>query len=302
MTEDLDLTLFLGGTRSGKSALAEALVTARAQGPVWYLATARPLGTTTPCTSASGATAAAAPPAGTRWNVPRHPGRELERLLAAHAGDGPVPTVLLDCVTLWMSNILFALDDPTMRRPSRPASRKKWRDCCRPCGPSPCRWVLVSGETGLGGYRRPLARIFDDGLGLANQMLAAQARDAFLVVAGRCLRLEKADVLSSSRAARRPSPRGPGEQTGRWERGRPQRTRHSRLVSGPPRQPVTGHCGASIPPPPPRKNRTRLPSTGRARPAVCLALTRAAAPFRHKERRGHEKKRGTAAAATGAHP
>ena len=56
----------------------------------------------------------------------------------------------------------------------------------------PCRWVLVSGETGLGGIQAgPLARIFDDGLGLANQMLAAQARDAFLVVAGRCLRLEK---------------------------------------------------------------------------------------------------------------
>ena len=56
----------------------------------------------------------------------------------------------------------------------------------------PCRWVLVSGETGLGGIRAErLARVFDDGLGLANQMLAAQAREAFLVVAGRCLRLEK---------------------------------------------------------------------------------------------------------------
>ena len=52
--------------------------------------------------------------------------------------------------------------------------------------------LLVSGETGLGGIRAErLARVFDDGLGLANQMLAAQAREAFLVVAGRCLRLEK---------------------------------------------------------------------------------------------------------------
>ena len=49
----------------------------------------------------------------------------------------------------------------------------------------------VGGGLVPSGLFAPLARIFDDGLGLANQMLAAQARDAFLVVAGRCLRLEK---------------------------------------------------------------------------------------------------------------
>ena len=123
---------------------------------------------------------------------PRHPGRELERLLAAHAGDGPVPTVLLDCVTLWMSNILFALDAPHDAAAFEAGLTEEVEGLLHAMRAFPCRWVLVSGETGLGGIQAgPLARIFDDGLGLANQMLAAQARDAFLVVAGRCLRLEK---------------------------------------------------------------------------------------------------------------
>lgn len=70
--EDIDLTLFLGGTRSGKSALAEALVSAKARGPVWYLATARPLGDDPAMAERIRATAAAAPP-------------------TAHAGMPPAP-------------------------------------------------------------------------------------------------------------------------------------------------------------------------------------------------------------------
>mgnify|MGYP000967806751 FL=1 len=110
--EDLDLTLFLGGTRSGKSALAEALVTARARGPVWYLATARPLGDDPAMAERIRRHRSRRPAHWHTLECPRHPGRELAPLLAAQAPDGPVPTVLLDCVTLWMSNILFALDDP----------------------------------------------------------------------------------------------------------------------------------------------------------------------------------------------
>ena len=106
--------------------------------------------------------------------------------------NAPVPTILLDCVTLWMSNILFALDDPQDAAAFETSLTEEVDELLHTMRAFPCRWVLVSGETGLGGIRAErLARVFDDGLGLANQMLAAQAREAFLVVAGRCLRLEK---------------------------------------------------------------------------------------------------------------
>ena len=91
-----------------------------------------------------------------------------------------------------MSNILFALDDPQDAAAFETSLTEEVDELLHVMRAFPCRWVLVSGETGLGGIRAErLARVFDDGLGLANQMLAAQAREAFLVVAGRCLRLEK---------------------------------------------------------------------------------------------------------------
>ncbi|WP_308774128.1 bifunctional adenosylcobinamide kinase/adenosylcobinamide-phosphate guanylyltransferase [uncultured Bilophila sp.] len=57
---------------------------------------------------------------------------------------------------------------------------------------SGCRWILVSGETGLGGIAPDrISRNYCDGLGLANQLIAARARKVFLVVAGRSLALEE---------------------------------------------------------------------------------------------------------------
>jgi len=58
-------------------------------------------------------------------------------------------------------------------------------------GRSVCSWVLVSGEIGLGGIDAGrLGRTYCDALGMANQRIAARARDVFLVVAGRLIRLE----------------------------------------------------------------------------------------------------------------
>ena len=93
--EDIDLTLFLGGTRSGKSALAEALVSAKARGPVWYLATARPLGNDPAMAERIRRHRSRRPAHWHTLECPRHPGRELAPLLAAQAADAPVPTICL---------------------------------------------------------------------------------------------------------------------------------------------------------------------------------------------------------------
>ena len=103
-----------------------------------------------------------------------------------------IPTVLLDCITLWVSNILFSLPDPEDLSAFEGAVRLETEALLDIMRSSGCQWVVVSGETGLGGIEPTrLGRNYCDGLGLANQLIAAQAREAFLVVAGRLLKLEE---------------------------------------------------------------------------------------------------------------
>ena len=146
--EDIDLTLFLGGTRSGKSALAEALVSAKARGPVWYLATARPLGDDPAMAERIRRHRSRRPAHWHTLECPRHPGRELAPLLAAQAADAPVPTILLDCVTLWMSNILFALDDPQDAAAFETSLTEEVDELLHVMRAFPCRWVRSWRHTG----------------------------------------------------------------------------------------------------------------------------------------------------------
>ncbi len=112
----------------------------------------------------------------------------------------PPRVVLLDCVTLWISNILFALEkeaDHAGRADWTPdaaafeqAAEREIDDLIAVIRRSPCRWIVVSSETGLGIIApTSLGRIYCDVLGLANQRLAAAAGDVRLVVAGRALSL-----------------------------------------------------------------------------------------------------------------
>lgn len=83
--------------------------------------------------------------------------------------------MLVDCVTLWLSNRMLAEADIEAE------VRKLTAVLARPAG----HWVLVSNEVGSGIVpENALARRFRDEAGRLNQKIAALADEVVLVVAG----------------------------------------------------------------------------------------------------------------------
>lgn len=167
------ITFVLGGTRSGKSAVAERL--AAAAGPtVTYLATA----------------AVDVDDADHTARVDRHRERrpaswrtvecpdpaELAGVLRATTG-----TVLLDSLGTWLTGHTSLFDGSADVDPTELVAA-----LARRAGDT----VVVSEEVGLAPHApTELGRRFVDQLGLVNQAVAAVADRAYLVVAGRALAL-----------------------------------------------------------------------------------------------------------------
>ena len=163
------LTLVLGGARSGKSAHAEALIAAHLEAD----------------TAAHRATYIATAEAGDR---------EMAQRIAAHRerrgdqwGDTIVEAtargepVLVDCLTLWLSNVMHAGLDIA-------SETESLRDALdRVHGPVVC----VSNEVGLGIVpATKLGREFRDAAGRLNQFIAAQADRVEFIAAGLPLTLK----------------------------------------------------------------------------------------------------------------
>lgn len=160
-------TLILGGARSGKSRLGERLVRAAAAGaaaPV-YLATAQALDAEMAVRIAEHRSRR-----GEEWQTLEAP-LELPATLAA-VGTAPV---LVDCLTLWLSNLMLAeraVDHAVADLLAALATRR---------APT----VLVSNEVGLGIVpEHPLGRRFRDAQGELNQQVAARADCVVLTAAG----------------------------------------------------------------------------------------------------------------------
>jgi adenosyl cobinamide kinase/adenosyl cobinamide phosphate guanylyltransferase len=168
-------TFLLGGARSGKSSLAVRLASDRG-GPVVVIATAE--GRDDEMTERIRAHRASRP---VSWTT-------VEAPLAVLEAVGAVPDdacLVLDCLTLWVSNTMEAgwsadgLEEEAERIASALAERP---------GPG----VVVSNEVGLGVVpANPLARAYRDALGRVNAAFAAVASSSFLVVAGRGLPLDR---------------------------------------------------------------------------------------------------------------
>jgi adenosylcobinamide kinase/adenosylcobinamide-phosphate guanylyltransferase len=168
----LATTLVLGGARSGKSRYAESLVVASGAERI-YLATA-----------AAGDDEMANRIATHRES--RGPGwRTIEEqfgLSTALAREArPGRAILVDCLTLWLTNLMLA--DRDIAHASA--------EFCGLLPNLPCPVVLVSNEVGLGLVpETPLGRRFRDAQGRLNQAVAAAVPNVVFVAAGLPLTLK----------------------------------------------------------------------------------------------------------------
>ncbi|UZJ61811.1 bifunctional adenosylcobinamide kinase/adenosylcobinamide-phosphate guanylyltransferase [Pseudomonas sp. KU26590] len=162
------LQLILGGARSGKSRLAEKLASDSGH-DVIYIATSQPLDGE--MNQRVALHRERRPPV---WGLIEEP-VELARVLRENAGEGRC--LLVDCLTLWLTNLLM-LDDPQRLTQAREALLDGLAEL-------PGEIIFVSNETGLGVVPLgELTRRYVDEAGWLHQALAERCHRVVFTVAG----------------------------------------------------------------------------------------------------------------------
>ena len=171
----MTIILITGGTRSGKSVRAEARVRAFVGQPI-YLATAEALDV-----EMSERIAQHRARRGPEW-IARDVPLDLAQALIETDGGG---ARLIDCLTLWLSNLMHRERDVARETSLLVQTLARQR--------SPV--VLVTNEVGMGLVpETPLGRDFRDVAGLAHQRLARDADEVHVGVLGLMLRLRPGPV------------------------------------------------------------------------------------------------------------
>ena len=166
------LTFITGGQRSGKSSFAQKLAEDLSENPI-YLATAR------------------------KWDkdferrIERHQNDrgnhwqtiEEEKELGELKLDGK--TVVLDCITLWLTNIFH--DNKYDVEASLEYAKKQWQQLTN----QNLKLIIVSNELGMGVHpEHEAARKFADLQGWMNQFIAKSSDEVYLMVSGLPLKVK----------------------------------------------------------------------------------------------------------------
>ncbi len=164
--------LILGGARSGKSSFAEALVTASGLDMV-YVATGRAWD--------GEMTARIAEHRGRRgpdWETLEEPLALVDCLKAI---DAPGRVVLIDCLTLWVTNLMMEERDMA----------SEFARLADYMPTAAARLIFVSNEVGLGIVpENRMARDFRDHAGRLHQIVAAKAAEVYFIAAGLPLKMK----------------------------------------------------------------------------------------------------------------
>lgn len=174
------ITLITGGVRSGKSRFAEELVKCHG-GPLCYLATAQALDD-----EMHERIERHRNRRGSAWETIEEPlmvPQTLSRI------DGIYNAVLLDCVTLWLSNLLLSHDETDASTEEQVLNHVHRLAVTLRGMSTPV--VLVTNEVGQGIVPdNQLARLYRDIAGQANQILAATSENVYIAISGIPLKLK----------------------------------------------------------------------------------------------------------------
>ena len=171
-----NLTLILGGARSGKSSYAQSMAEESGK-TVTFLATAQALDEEMSARIQKHRSERSA-----NWET-----LEIPLGIATHVDQIKSDVVILDCITLLVSNLLmkFVKDDLVDEEPFTTEVQKEVDQLIAKLRTQKKDWLIVSNELGLGlvpPYQ--MGRVYRDGLGWANQRLAREADKVIFMVAG----------------------------------------------------------------------------------------------------------------------
>jgi adenosyl cobinamide kinase/adenosyl cobinamide phosphate guanylyltransferase len=170
------LILVTGGARSGKSDFAQRLAVEWGGQDVLFVATAEP--GDEEMARRIAAHRQARPSAWRTVEAPRQIGQAIRQA-------GPVKAIIVDCLTLLVSNVLLSFGEEPSARQAETAVDEEIGSLLRAAREAPGSVIVVTNEVGLGIVPdNRMARLYRDLLGRANATLAREADQVYLLVSG----------------------------------------------------------------------------------------------------------------------